>query len=180
MLPELHETAARIVGRHAAGVNILRELPIQFLPGEDAAYDLPTRTIWVSLSGMTDPRSGLRHEVIHALRSAGVFTRKEWSALVRGSKAEWMDFFDIRRRYKAVYQKRFALGRSDLDDIMEEEGVADRYGASWAVPMHWSEGVGRIIADIESGKIAKREAGTGSSRMITFGSDPQDNRSLTW
>src|SRR5690606_20471420 len=60
----------------------------------------------------------LRHEVIHALKSLGLFRAAEWRALERAAEADEALMAEARKRYK---------GRSD--EKIREEAIAIMFGA---------------------------------------------------
>lgn len=63
------------------------------------------------------PRSALSHEIVHFLRSAGLFTRDEWGIL-SGKADKWTDQFGINERYPEV-----------SPGIRREEAIAEAYAA---------------------------------------------------
>ena len=67
----------------------------------------------------------VRHEGIHALRSVGMFEKKEWRLLENLSRNKWRDQYNIDARYRKV---RPQISESELT----EEGIAFAY-EHWAV-----------------------------------------------
>ena len=66
-----------------------------------------------------DPFLTGRHEAVHALRQAGLFTNEEWKALEEYSVDHWMDKHQIERRYP-----------NHPWEAQAEEGVAEGF-AHW-------------------------------------------------
>ena len=85
--------------------------------GEASGHYLE-RVMHVALSS-TDARKALNHEIIHALRQLGLFTKKEWSTLVNAAKAQWMKQYNIKERYSMLSEEK-----------QIEEAIAEAHG-SW-------------------------------------------------
>ena len=69
-------------------------------------------------------RQTLRHEVIHALRSRGLFTDAEWSTLTETAAREnWMDKWNIQERYP------FLMADGEPTAAALEEAIADEFAA---------------------------------------------------
>ncbi len=84
------------------------------------------RLLAVSLDA-ADPRATLRHEAIHALRDAGVFTEREWTILGRTASNRWMDEYNIHDTY-AHYADQFpGLMPAEIEDLYREEAVAQAF-----------------------------------------------------
>lgn len=70
--------------------------------------------------GVDDPMGVARHEAIHALRTAGMFTKDEWAALAHEAVSDgWLDRYRIGRRYA-----------DQSPEVQIEEAIADRF-AEW-------------------------------------------------
>src|SRR5690606_32092952 len=68
-----------------------------------------------------DPVGTLRHEAVHALRSLGLFTPREWKALTNAAKSKgWMDAPEI-KDYQKIY------GKPLEDANIVEEAIAMAY-----------------------------------------------------
>ena len=79
----------------------------------------------VSLSS-GDPRETVRHEGIHALKQAGLFSRKEWNTLLRVAQSEdWIGKHSVRERYSELFKK------GKPTEAAYEEAIADEF-AEWA------------------------------------------------
>ena len=187
---DIQATAKRILGRHLVGVEVRRDLSKEFSAEEDAVYDPNTGLIWVALQGLQDPKTSIRHEAIHALRNAGVFTAQEWAALSRMAQTRWIEQFNIRRRYEQLYRERFALNDAQIEELLAEEAIAEAF-AEHLVESPQDESlpgriftrlrrflealrsalrgqgftsVDKVLEDIDTGKVAAREAGQGQKR----------------
>lgn len=76
----MRATNQRVLGnkiRYARIVEDRRAWNTMFGADTDGSYAPNTAINYVALKGLQDPRSTLRHEAIHALRAAGVFTAQE-------------------------------------------------------------------------------------------------------
>jgi hypothetical protein len=97
----VREEISRIAGR-GVEPNVVGEIKYGNLPGNiSGAYlgELDTPRILVDLFS-DDPIGYGRHEAIHHLYRAGLFTSEEWSALTKAAKAEgWAERYGIDRRY---------------------------------------------------------------------------------
>ncbi len=164
LVPDLAKMADRIVGGHIDHLRLLLDWPIQFEMVEEAIFDPEDRSIWVWMAAPTDPRILLRHEVIHALREAKVFTMKEWQVLAASARQEWVDGFGMVPKYADLYGGRFDLCPAAIDDLITEEAVAERFATFGDHYMHWSEPARRILRDVESGRVARRPSGRGVGR----------------
>lgn len=67
-----------------------------------------------------DPAHVTRHEIIHALRSMGLFTDAEWAGLVRAARANEA----VRKRIEAAYP--------DVSEGIRDEEMVAEYYADWA------------------------------------------------
>ena len=121
---DIQELAGRILGHHLENLEITHDLI-----GEQAyagAFSPERRLIAVALAG-SDPIGTTRHEAIHALREAGVFTRIEWALLSQLADRVWLREFQIPERY-AHYREKFpGFSESELLDLFREEAVAEAY-----------------------------------------------------
>ena len=128
MTVAVNNAADRILGRKLGiGLKISDRMP----RGENPHYNPDEDFIHVALSAHTDTRITLRHEAIHALRQAGVFSPHEWAILSREAKKVWIWQYDIRRRYEARYRKRMTVTPEQLEELMIEEAVADAFSEHW-------------------------------------------------
>lgn len=83
--------------------------------------------IQVALRG--DPKKTLRHEVLHALKDAGLFTDAEWSALLRAAdRGKWLRKHKIWERYPDLHENR---DPNRPTEEAFEEAIADEF-ATWA------------------------------------------------
>lgn len=86
-----------------------------------------------------DQETIFRHEALHALRDAGLFTEPEWKILDAQATKTWRARFDIDRRY----------ARQNLtDEQLREEAVADAYGEFRAGTLDAKPPVQRIMRKI--------------------------------
>jgi hypothetical protein len=186
----IQQTAERILGRHLVGVEVRRTLEAEFSAAEDAVFDPNTGLIWVALQGLQDPKTSIRHEAIHALRNAGVFTAQEWAALSRMAQTRWIEQFNIRRRYEQLYRERFALNDAQIEELLAEEAIAEAFAEHLAKsPQDESlpgriftrlrrflealrnmlagrgfTSVDQIIRGVDEGQFGRRNAGAGQGR----------------
>ena len=203
---DIQATAKRILGRHLVGVEVRRDLSKEFSAEEDAVYDPNTGLIWVALQGLQDPKTSIRHEAIHALRNAGVFTAQEWAALSRMAQTRWIEQFNIRRRYEQLYRERFALNDAQIEELLAEEAIAEAF-AEHLVESPQDESlpgriftrlrrflealrsalrgqgftsVDQLLEDIDTGKVAAREAGQGQKReFLLYGRQGSQKEDIT-
>ena len=83
--------------------------------------------IRVALQG--DPRRVLRHEVIHALKNAGLFTPAEWSALINAAtRGKWLEKHRIKQRYPGLFYTGGAMDGKPKPAAMEE-AIADEFAS---------------------------------------------------
>ena len=142
---EIRQIAERVLGRRLVDVVAVDALP----NGDDAQFDPNTGIIYVALQGVQDPRSSLRHEAIHLLRQAGVITAQEWAVLSRLARTRWMEQYDIRERYEAIYRERFDITPQQLEEVLIEEAIADAMAEHWGkVPA--GDVVSRIFARVKA------------------------------
>lgn len=126
LYPDLVAEMETLVARMAPGVGFeavaqARDEQGRFVAGKFSG-DAQRGIITVALSG--DPVETLRHEVIHALRSAGLFTPQEWSSLRRAAMRSggWLEKYDIKSRYPEYFEA------DTPSDPAIEEAVADAFG----------------------------------------------------
>jgi len=65
-----------------------------------------------------NPAATLRHEAIHALRSMGMFTRKEWNLLRKKAESSWRHKYDIDAKYGHLNEEK-----------RNEEAIADAFSS---------------------------------------------------
>ena len=90
--------------------------------GEDGAVELANglydaSVISVAFAGKKKMHQVLRHEVIHALRDLGLFTKAEWATLVKAARASWRAEFNIDSRYQG-----------ESEEVKDEEAIAEAFG----------------------------------------------------
>lgn len=190
VVADVQQAAQRILGHHLQKVMTANDLePFGFSSDEDGVFDPNTGVIYVALQGTQDPRSTVRHEAIHGLRQAGVFTKPEWAALSRMAASQWIDQYNIRDRYEQLYRERFDLTDAQIEELLTEEAVADAFADYMDNPR--GEGViarifeklrqflaavrnalkgqgfttaSQVFGDVDRGVMGRRDAGTGTSR----------------
>ena len=95
--------------------------------GADGSY--ASRLIQIALSA-ENPMGVMRHEVIHALKELGAFKTREWRALERQAKSEWIGKFieepGLMERYQQVYQEQ-AGSLEGFDEYIAEEAIAEAF-----------------------------------------------------
>jgi N12 class adenine-specific DNA methylase len=127
---EVERVSQRILGRRVA-VNTVDRLPAYMSADYIAAYDRGTQTIWVSMKAASDLAGNLGHEAMHALKNIGAINPDEWTALVAAAR-KW----GYRKRlgagreeiYRREYKDKWGLSEADLQEILDEEAVADMFG----------------------------------------------------
>lgn len=139
MRRDIQQAAQTILGRHLIPVEV-----VQDLQDSDAYYDPNDVLIRVALAGTSDPRSSFRHETIHVLREAGVFTRAEWAALARKAQMTWLEEYKIDGRY-AHYREIFDLSPSQIEELMVEEAIADAFSDFWQKDRGDEDVVSRVM-----------------------------------
>lgn len=194
---QIQEAAQRILGRHLSGLEIYDFMP----DGKNQHFDSLTEIIRLAVRAAEDGLITIRHEGMHLLRQAGVFTAKEWAILAREADRRWIEQHDIRNRYWNTYKKRLAVTDSRLEELMQEEAIADAFSEHWlkepsedligrifyrvkqfleAVANLWRFGtfdtVDAILNRAESGKIAQRKRGSGQDRGFELFAKQQDQR----
>jgi hypothetical protein len=65
-----------------------------------------------------NPVRALRHEAVHALKELGAFTPEQWRVLENKAKSDWINKYDIRRRY---------AGQGLTEADMIEEAISDAF-----------------------------------------------------
>ena len=191
VVAEMRKITERILGRHVRNVKLVddkRAWNAMFGAENDGSYDPNTNLIYLALQGLQDPLSTFRHEAIHALRAAGVFTAQEWAVLSKMARERWIAQYDIRNRY-SHYPDLFDLSEAQIEELMIEEAIADAMADHWRRPTA-EDVVGRIMAKVkellealrsylrgqgfqtvdqilervEQGEVAARKRGSGQSR----------------
>ena len=126
LYPDLVREMDDMVTRMAPGVGLeavpqARDPQGRFIHGKFTP-DQQAGIITVALHG--NPTETLRHEIVHALRSAGLFTPKEWASLSRAAvrKGGWIEKYEIDRRYPEYFEA------DAPSDAAVEEAVADAFG----------------------------------------------------
>jgi hypothetical protein len=190
---ELNQVAERILGHRLNNVLLVDDPATEqrlLSEGRDAIFDPDTGLIALALRGSQDVKSTLRHEAIHALRNAGVLTKQEWAALSRLAERQWIDQYDIRSRYESMYGENLDITPEQLQELLVEEAIADAMADNWESVQDPDSIIGRItqkirrfiealrsmlegkgfksaeqvLADIEAGRMADREPGSGEGR----------------
>lgn len=190
---ELNQVAERILGHRLNNVLLVDDPATEqrlLSEGRDAIFDPDTGLIALALRGSQDVKSTLRHEAIHALRNAGVLTKQEWAALSRLAERQWIDQYDIRSRYESMYGESLDITPEQLQELLVEEAIADAMADNWEAVQDPDSIIGRItqkirrflqalrsmlegrgftsaeqvLADIEAGRMADREPGSGEGR----------------
>ena len=73
--------------------------------------------VTVAVAGKKKMHQVLRHEVIHAMRELGLFTKAEWATLVKAARASWRAEFNIDSRYQG-----------ESEEVKDEEAIAEAFG----------------------------------------------------
>lgn len=72
-----------------------------------------------------EPLSAIHHETIHALKDLGLFTNKEWGALMDAARNNnWIDLFSVNKRYPELFNN------GNPTEGAYEEAIADAF-ARW-------------------------------------------------
>lgn len=116
------------LGLKNVGLNVVSGLE----NGAGGKYDAAKRTISIALDE-ENPVQTLRHEVIHALKNLGFFTKSQWAVLERRAKTEWVEKYlkgskvefngRVMTRYDA-YKNELKLSEAEII----EEAIADAFG----------------------------------------------------
>lgn len=125
----LGQLAERILGHQIAKVNVIPDWDVwteAFGEHTEAEYSPDHNVINIALQGTRNALTNLRHEAIHALRQAAVFTKPEWAMLARMADLRWIEEFNIEQRY-AHYREQFDISEEALRDILREEAVAEAF-----------------------------------------------------
>jgi hypothetical protein len=92
-------------------------------PIAEGRFDPETLLITIAADAL-DPAKTLRHESIHALKSMGLFTGKDWGTLeAAAKKGGWLETHNVRALYEGVYSKQgasrfsFAGPKADNADL---------------------------------------------------------------
>lgn len=89
------------------------------------SYDPYNNIIGVLMS--VDPLGVVHHEIVHALKALGLFTRAEWDSLVQAAKAgKWIEKHEIKERYPELFT---SVGEPTY--AAYEEAFAEEF-KSWA------------------------------------------------
>ena len=120
----LWDTLGAVLKKVAPSADLLisKRSPAPTRAGQTLVGDSAVISIYLDVA--RDPEHTLRHEVIHALRGLGLFTRAEWRALVnRATKENWVARHGIQSRYP------------DLSDQAKiEEAIAEEFADRGADP----------------------------------------------
>ena len=118
--PELDELRQELdrLGLPEVGLKLIRGLTGQGSP-VDGAFGAQTIYVSMTPAGRTRKQT-LHHEVIHALKEAGLFTDSEWKALSTAAKNDWM-----KRKWPNLGDKTIPETYGDLSiDEQIEEAIA--------------------------------------------------------
>jgi hypothetical protein len=96
-------------------LNILKAIKTDDGKSADGYY--VKRLIAIALDA-ENPIRTLRHEAIHALKELGAFTPEQWRVLENKAKSDWINKYDIRRRY---------AGQGLTEADMIEEAISDAF-----------------------------------------------------
>ena len=96
-----------------------------------AAFSPRERTIYVTMKAANELAFNVGHESLHALRHMGLITETEWTALTAMARKNGFGLTDQNRIaiYRRNYKDAYGLTDSQFDDRMDEEAVADMFGA---------------------------------------------------
>ena len=115
--PELDELRQELdrLGLPEVGLKLIRGLTGQGSP-VDGAFGAQTIYVSMTPAGRTRKQT-LHHEVIHALKEAGLFTASEWKALSTAARSDWM-----KRKWPNLGGKTIpeTYGDLSLDEQIEE------------------------------------------------------------
>ena len=131
VIEELNELVLRVAPFAELRFNDrMRDNRGRFVTGK---FTRQVRRAIIEVALSVNPMRSLRHEVIHALRAAGVFNQREWGILLTAAKrGKWIERFDVINRYPEL----FVNGKPT--EKAYEEAIADAFGAyrddSKAVP----------------------------------------------
>jgi len=130
VLPEMQALQKQLApqlrrfGLEDVGLKVVNNLGQE---GADGAY--ANRLIQIALSA-ENPMGVMRHESIHALKELGAFKPREWRALEKQAKSEWVDKFirqpGLYERYQQVYQEQ-AGSLEGFDEYIAEEAIAEAF-----------------------------------------------------
>lgn len=203
---DLRNIAATILGHQVSDVRLVDDMEAAgYSRDENAVYDPSDNIITIAMDVAQDPRTSLRHEAIHALREAGVFTPQEWSVLSRLARTRWIDQHDIRNRYDRMYRERFAITGDQVEELLIEEAIAEAFADYRANPggedlvsrifdrvMRFLEAVANmarghgfttsadVFGAVDRGEIAGRQRGQGQSRdFLLYGRQDSLSRPIT-
>ena len=143
--PEIIAELDTLIERLAPGVGL--ETPAQardpqgrYISGKFTP-NIRQDIITVALEG--NPAETLRHEVLHALRNAGLFSIPEWNSLQRDAvRKGWLGKYKIRERYPELY-----IGDTPTGFAIEE-AIADAFAAWGQDSKGYSSGTARVFARI--------------------------------
>jgi len=118
--------ALRRFGLEGVGLRVVKSIE-DGGAGADGAY--ANRLIQIALSA-ENPMGVMRHEVIHALKELGAFKPREWRALEKQAKSEWIGKFieqpGLMERYQQVYQEQTG-SLEGFDEYIAEEAIAEAF-----------------------------------------------------
>lgn len=112
----------------------------------DGTFSAVDAMVWVSLRAQ-DPERVAMHEEIHVLRKLNVLTDDEYNVLVEHTiQAGHRKTYDINKRYKKIYERKFGKG-ARLEQALVEETVAEM-AADYKTGTRFSPAIDRILAKI--------------------------------
>ena len=125
--PEITAELDTLIERLAPGVGLFTQTQVRDAEGRYISGkftpDIRQDIITVALEG--NPVETLRHEVLHALRNAGLFSIPEWRTLQQEAvRKGWLGKYKIRERYPELY-----IGDTPTGFAIEE-AIADAF-ATW-------------------------------------------------
>lgn len=125
------QALARQILGHSVRVEVFDRMP-EFVPADFiAAYNPSQRAVYLSMKAAHDMAFNIGHEAIHHLRSVGAITDAEFKVLLAEAKRQNPDGLAESRMdtYRAEYMGRYGVSEQQFRDMIEEEAVADLFGA---------------------------------------------------
>ena len=117
----------------------------------DASWDPRARVVSIALDAR-NPRHSFDHEVVHALRSLGLFTSGEWKLLEDAARREgWIESARVRKRYEQAFEGQTP---GDVELLLIEEAIAERYATGQGVAGSWTAGERTVGAAV--GRLFRR------------------------
>lgn len=184
---KLSDYVDKVMGNKGYGIKLVQALKDQNGKNVQGAFSPANKMAYIALNGENGIRDfrdlfgTTRHEVIHALRDAGVIPKSDWDILSKKAEEKWLQQFKIAKSYphadrEAMIEEAVAEAAAHRGDIKEGPMVKRALDHI----MNFFDKVGRflkgealktardVLSDVDKGKYAGKEAEVRESKGTKF------------